>query len=303
MSADDYYERLDSCLSEVEDPNYSGYGVPVMELRNEALLEERPLTAEQRDALWSRAIEHLSLANKSHFPEIAHIISYATKKLDTKPIASSLLYHRDKEGHPSGYEIMIHMLRDAGVFEAEEDPLYYEYGRLGVNSADTGRGALLVLTNKRLLAAGRFAGQFSCDRLFYDDWKEKPFVTNVDYVYLDGLTDVKLKKKSVEGRYRSKYVRVRERTFFGPYFFKLDLLPSFKIKEGKVRIHASAEVMMPLGIHPNLEKVSPWLVKVYHRWNTIWQKKGLTPAYNENRLNALYEKIVEVQSGEGPVLR
>lgn len=309
MSQEDFYTRLDSVLTEIEDPtlterNLWSASSKLYKLASEAQVEERSVTPEQKTALWSRALEQLNLGNKNEFFTVSHVISHCIDALDAPPIDNSMPFHmRYKEGHPRPFDVMAVLLGDAGVFEPDETPLYYEWGILGVNEKTEGRAGLLLLTNKRLIAAGGYAttGR-SYDRLFYDDWKEKPYLSAVDYVFLDGLNKLELKKDCIRAQYRTKYVSERTWTLYGPYFFKFDLPKRVKVKDGKVRIFAYIHDEDPrLKIHDIIKET--WTAKAYRGWNQMWEEKEFPKDYNKNRLKALFEKIVEVQTGEGPTLR
>jgi len=294
MSDDDYFQRLKYVIDGLQnctydDENYWEYSIESMNLKFEALVRNFSFTDEQESFVRKAAIDHLSMGKKGEFHILCDILSYTGSRIQRKPTETSLQYHFDfKEDCASSNDIAIDLLIEAGIFASDEKVQYYDIGTLGVQKKDVGRRGLLIVTNKRLIAVGGYTGnQYGKKhKLYYGDLRE-PYLSYVDFVYLDRLKDIELKKKKIQAKYDTEYIVEKERTFYGPYFFRFDLPTSVKVKSGSVKIKISL---------PELEKKElvkksefPFMDEAFERWNEV----EIPENYDLVRLNNLYRMILK----------
>ncbi|MHA1850859.1 MAG: hypothetical protein ACTSW8_06320, partial [Candidatus Thorarchaeota archaeon] len=255
----------------------------------EALVRNISFNAEQESFVKKSAVEHLNMGKRGEFLTLCHILSCTGTKLHRAPTSTSLThYSAFKVGCVRPFDIAIDLLTKAGVFHSDEKILYYDVGVLGVQKKDVGRSGLLIITNKRLVAVGGYAFSLRDKRhkLYYGDLRE-PYLSCVDFVSLDKLENVELKKNEIRAKYYTEYLIEKKKTFYGPYFFRFDLPTSVKVKSGTMKIIISL---------PKLEEREPvtknsefpFMDEAFERWNQVELPKD----YDKTRLDKLFRHIV-----------
>ncbi|TET11351.1 MAG: hypothetical protein E3J86_03205, partial [Candidatus Thorarchaeota archaeon] len=242
-----YFEKLKESLKGIEEclqsDCYFTHSLSVMQHKYEALLAEGfSLNTEQRSFLQQTALDHLKMGNRGKFFDLCSILAYAG--LTSEEVETSITHHSDyKIGYTKPFEIAISLLDEAGVFEDGEFPVYYDYGALALQKKGVGRKGLLVLTNRRIIVAGNYSRiERKKYKLFYGAQRD-PYLSKVDYVWLDRLQDIEMRKNEIKMKYNAEYVVEKDRTFYGPYFFTFDLPPSIKVKSGEVKVIISLSEM------------------------------------------------------------
>jgi hypothetical protein len=250
-----FFQRLKNQLEDLATApddiyQYGKYQLAISDLKNEAYEQDISLAREEKEYLKDTAIEHLKMGDRSAFHKLCSILAFIGMKPQHGRTETTLILSGDteasmiqsdlKEGCAKPFDIAIGLLHEAGVFESDEEVLYYDAGILGVQKREVGRTGLLVLTNRRIVAVGGFFEGSGSKRhkLFYGELRE-PYLSRADFVYLDGLTKIELKKDKIQAKYVTEYIIEKDRTFYGPYFFKFDLPTSFKAKSGEVKVFVS----------------------------------------------------------------
>lgn len=289
-----YFERLRNALEGIEGCQYSsdeywGYSEAVLNLKDEAHLGDISFDREQESFLREMALEHLKMGEKNVFLDLCSILAYTGNRSVGEKVQTSLTHYMEfKEGCPSPFDVSISLLAEAGVFEPDEEILFYESGTIGVQKKNIGRSGVIILTDRRIIAVGDFAGGIRSKRqkLYYGDLRE-PYLSTVDFVRLDRAMDFELKKDEIKMRYDTEYVVEKDRTFYGPYFFKFDLPTSVKVKSGIVQVFITLENLTE---RPDLPKFmrSTGFAKFYEQWRQV----ELPANYNRIRLETFFGTIV-----------
>ncbi len=293
-----YFQRLKDVIDGLEgctydDDKYWDYKVEIIELKYEALVEDISLSSEEESFVLEAALEHLKMGGKGEFLSICSILAYTGSRIQSEPIETSLTHHPDyKVGCQRKYDLAIDLLTKAGVFESGEKVLYYDVGILGVQKKDVGRTGLLILTDRRIVAVGGFFTGLRDKRhkLFYGDLRE-PYLSTLDFVCLDKMTNFELKKDGIRVRYVAEYIVEKDRTFYGPYFFKFDLPTSTKVKSGEVKLFISLSEL-----NEKSSDGSKTGVIYFDRAYEIWHGVQLPSDYDRSRLEVFYRHILSQSS-------
>lgn len=280
-------EGLERCLQ--EDEKYWEYSGAVLLLKHEALLTDISLSQEQISFVKETALEHLKMGEKNVFLDLCTILSYSGYRPVIEKVDTSLTLHPDyREDCPTPFNVAIELLGIAGVFDVDEAIRCYDRGTLGIEKKDTGRSGLIILTDKRIIAVGGFSS-FSDKRhkLFYGNLRE-PFLSAIDFIHLEHTREIELKNKEIKMKYDTEYLIEKDRTFYGPYFFKFDLPISVKAKSGTVRVLITLEELDKK--IPILDFVKDtYLGKSQERWNTVAVPKD----YDRTRLQSFYDHLIK----------
>ncbi len=228
MSATDFFERVTKTLDAIEytSPDVLDYvelRIAIGKLREESALQDRPLTPEQDRILRERAISILNNDNGRIVLDLAAIIANGGASRDEFNMATSLTvdYWHPRTDRPHPFEVVASILSEAGVFKKDETPLYYDRGRLGIKMTSARKGALF-LTNQRIICVGFFSGFMGRSfRIIYDDWEIEPWVSSLDYVYLDRIQDLEVRRNLIHFKYHSRYTKIEEKSIgAGLYLFR-----------------------------------------------------------------------------------
>ena len=293
MTEQPYFERLKSTLEGLErcvydDDKYWGYSVSMFDLKFEAHHKEISLNQEQESFVHKAAIEHLRMGIKSKFLDLCSILAYTGTIGEGNVYETALTHYPDlKEGYPNPFEIAIKLLMSAGVFETDETIRYFDEGTIGIKKKGVGRSGVLILTDRRIIGAGGFASGLSSKKhkLFYGDLRE-PYLSTVDFIRLNKVKDIELKKNEIRMKYDTEYIVEKERTFYGPYFFTFDLPSSIKVKTGTVKViitlgELGKKIPIPEGVKDS------YLGKAYENWNQV----ELPDDYDHVRLDAFFRHL------------
>ncbi|MHA1769961.1 MAG: hypothetical protein ACTSYL_01680 [Candidatus Thorarchaeota archaeon] len=283
MSAETFFQRVMTTLDAIEHTppdvlDYVELRIAIGKLREESAHENRPLTPEEDRILRQRAVAILNNDNGRIVLDLAAIIanggaSAAEFNMDT---SLTVDYWHTRPDRPHPFEIVASILSEAGVFEEGETPLYYDRGRLGIRSNSARKGALII-TNRRLICVGFFSGFMGRSfRICYDHWEERPWISSLDYIYLDRILDVAPRKREIHIRYHTKYTMVEEKTIgAGLYLFRFRPPDPEEIIEEDVDMHVSLDDMK--GYEAPADFTVP-------------------PDYNKKRREEFLKRIIEAQS-------
>ena len=293
-----FFQRLVSELDGLKEASddvmeYVKYIVALRDLRCEAFIEDISLTTQEADLVREAAVEHLQMGDKNQFLILCDILAYTGTLSQREATDTSLtLYPFLKDGCTNPNDIAIDLLHIAGVFESDEEVLYYDNGVLGVQKKDVGRTGLVILTNRRIVAVGGFFEGFGSKwhRLFYGDLRE-PYLSTVDFVYLDRLEKIELKKDKIQAKYDTEYIVEKERTFYGPYFFKFDLPTSVKVKSGTVKVFVYL-----LEMEGDSFKLDKSGVSYFDKAMELWGQVQLPSDYDRSRVEEFHKRILTLMS-------
>jgi hypothetical protein len=228
-------------------PNVLGYvelRIAVGKLREESTKEHRPLSVKEDQLLRELAVERLKNDDGGLVLDLAAIIangcaSKGAKRLET---LLSIDYWPDKSECPHPFEIVASLLDEIGAFEDGECPLYYDRGRLGIGTSSARKGALL-LTNKRLFCVGFFSGFMGTShRIYYPEWQDRPWVSSLDYIWLEHLKEMTLQNGEIRGKYDCRHMTHEERSIgAGLYLFRFSPPDPSRLEEGKVDLRVALD--------------------------------------------------------------
>ncbi len=289
-----FFQRLESQLDGLKGASddvlkYVKYMRALRELRCEAFIEDISLTTQEVDWVREAALEHLQMGDKSQFLILCDILAYTGTRSQREATDTLLtLYPYLKDGCTNPNDIAIDLLHIAGVFESGEEVLYHDNGVLGVQKKDVGRTGLVILTNRRIVAVGGFFEGFGSKwhRLFYGDLRE-PYLSTVDFVYLDRMEKIELKKDKIQAKYDTEYIVEKERTFYGPYFFKFDLPTSVKVKSGTVKVFVYLWEMDKI-----ISKKDRPVVSYFEKAISLWKQVQLPADYDRSRVEEFHKRIL-----------
>ena len=293
MAEQPYFERLKDALDGLERCLYDDelswkYSGSVLQLMYEALIEDISFNTKQESYIREVVLEHIKMGSRSSFLELSSILAYTGSNLQREQVDTSLTHHYDlKQGCPSPFDIAIDLLEDVGVFETGEEIRYYDFGTLGVQNKGVGRSGLLILTDRRIIGVGGFATGLSGKKhkLFYGDLRE-PYLSTVDFVYLDRVTDIDMKKNELQMKYETEYIVEKDRTFYGPYFFTFALPTSIKAKSGNVKLFITLQVLSKKTPVMDYVKDTYW-GKVLELWNQV----EIPSDYDRVRLDTFFRHL------------
>lgn len=213
---------------------------PLLELMREALQSPPSLTQEQTDLLRSLAVKLLVSEEPSACNTVSIILANCGALGYAGDIEAGIEVVIDGQAVPPVGPLMkLSILEQAGVFEPGEVSLYFDKGAMCIKSKTSGRHGTLFLTNRRVISVGPYLTKLEKTRrqFYYEDWSERPYVTSLDYVYIDQLKGLEKKKHEIKAKYRTKYWEEKQRTFYGPYFLRSDLPSKVSAKEGDVEVY------------------------------------------------------------------
>ncbi len=293
-----FFHRLESQLNGLKGSSddlmdYVDYIVALRDLRCEAFIEDISLTTQEADWVREAALEHLQMGDKNQFLILCDILAFTGSLSQREATDTSLtLYPFLKAGCTNPNDIAIDLLHIADVFESGEEVLYYDNGVLGVQKKDVGRTGLVILTNRRIVAVGGFFEGFGSKwhRLFYGDLRE-PYLSTVDFVYLDRMEKIELKKDKIQAKYDTKYIVEKERTFYGPYFFKFDLPTSVKVKSGTVKIFV---YLWEMEEYSSKKEKPP--VSYFEKVMSLWKQVQLPADYERSRVEEFHKRICALRA-------
>ncbi len=140
--------------------------------------------------------------------------------------------------HPNN--ILISLLDKAGVFENGEYPIYRDWGSLSLIKRKQGiRSGVIVVTNTRILIVGSSLYKSKKYRLFYNNWKDMPYLDALDFIYYEDFEDASIQADFIPIRWAGRYFEVKKREFYGPYYLRYGMPDSVKVKEGIIDIFIS----------------------------------------------------------------
>lgn len=270
MSDNDFVTRVEKAVQETLSSKSLPRGArmaPLLDLTIEYYENPIPFTRSEVEKVRELAIRLLNSEEGGPF----ELLTRTLAKGGEGGNHVETLLERDLEGRLAAGPVAASLLDQAGVLQSDETPLYFDYGGLCLKSKKTGRYGVMFLTNKRIIVVGGIAGSLerTSRRFFYDDWKEKPHVSSLDYVYLDRLMNIQKKKEEIKAKYHTKYWEVKQRTFYGPYFFRVDLPSKTSTHEGDVDV-----IIVPMG----------------------FKKFGVPGDHQERRNTELFERITQLRS-------
>lgn len=115
----------------------------------------------------------------------------------------------------------------------------------------------------------------------------KPYLSAVDFIRLERARDIELKKKEIKMKYDTEYIVEKDRTFYGPYFFKFDLPTSVNTKSGTVKVLVTLEELDKKV--PILDFVDGYLRSFQEQWHKVEVPKN----YDGTRLQKFYNLLSE----------
>jgi len=290
MNTDDFLTKTEQAVREVissqgsDEKQYYGKRIALRRLAVEFKSTERlpPFTEEQTQRLRDLAIElHVS----GEFGLVVTVVDVLERTgapgyTGDMECILEFLPREMTEGmerwHYRARQI-VSLIEQMRVFEEGERLLYLDDGRVCVKSKEAGRRGFLFLTNKRIIAVGNYSGMLQRKKrhLYYSDWKERPYLSSLDYVYIDKLIEPRIDKGSrIKAKYHTEYWEEKERTFYGPLIFRFDLPSSISMKEGDVDLY---------------------IIPTKYR-----EGEHVPRGDHERRTNELFKRIMEIRSKSGP---
>ncbi|MDF1541230.1 MAG: hypothetical protein P1Q69_20195 [Candidatus Thorarchaeota archaeon] len=138
-------------------------------------------------------------------------------------------------------------LKRAGVVDQDELPYYAEFAYVSFGNPLGIRISRCYLTDRRMVLVGPFdaakVGNSTVYRLHYPGMLERPYHALVDYIDYSRMSELKnkwsLTGKYISFKYNTSYIQEKARVLYGPYFFKMDLSSSSKVKQGQLQINIS----------------------------------------------------------------
>ncbi len=226
--------------------DYVSLRITIGKLREVSESKEIRLTAEEDKILRDLAIERLMNDDGRLVLDLCSIIANCGISQSTVQMESGLTvdnWHR-RTDRPHPFEILVSILAETGVFEPDERPLYYEMGYMGIGRT-SGRKGAIILTDKRILCVGFFSGFMGIsDRIYYEDWVRQPWVSSLDYVFLNLLQDITSTRWEIRARYLTKYVTMEEKSIgAGLYMFHFIPFSSKELREGPIDLHIALDDM------------------------------------------------------------
>jgi hypothetical protein len=226
-SADDFYDRVVSTVSSLlENPKSAkkraDLSTKLDRLKIESMNYNRPLNEEQSTDLYNLALESLRIGSDQIPYDLSTIISYGGSYYTDLKVENSLSldpYHA-KAKYPHPFLVLIGLLADAGVFETDEEPLYFERGGISIKKKEGGRHGMLLLTNRRLFCVGKHTPHFHTEKptfgsqLYYEDWNEKSYLNSLDYVYFNQFKNIELWNNIIKASLYGRFIEEKNRTFY-----------------------------------------------------------------------------------------
>ncbi|MDF1541289.1 MAG: hypothetical protein P1Q69_20495 [Candidatus Thorarchaeota archaeon] len=156
----------------------------------------------------------------------------------------SILFEGTSEDFVPMEFYMINLLRQRNMIAFDEFPVFSENATMHFESHLCSRVGAITLTDRQMIVHGAFdylpVGNNPMIRPFYEEGKGKPILDAIDFFDYHNIENIQLiwnwKKKSIEVKYRTKYIESKERILYGPLFFKAGLPSSAKIKEGALTL-------------------------------------------------------------------
>jgi hypothetical protein len=191
-------------------------------LKVESMNYDRPLNEEQSTAVYNLALESLKIGSDQIPYDLSTIISYGGSYYTDLSVKNSLPldpYH-PKTKYPHPFLVLISLLADAGVFETDEESLYFERGGISIKKMEGGRHGMLLLTNRRLFCVGKHTPHFHTEtptfgsQLYYEDWNEKSYITSLDYIYYNQFKNIEIWKNVIKVSIFGRFIEEKNRTFY-----------------------------------------------------------------------------------------
>ena len=140
--------------------------------------------------------------------------------------------------HPNN--ILISLLDKVGVFESGEYPIYRDWGSLSLIKRKLSiRSGVIVVTNTRVLVVGSSLYESKKYRMYYDNWKDMPYLDALDFIHYENLEDASIQADFIPIKWAGRYFEVKKREFYGPYYARYGLPDSVKVKEERIDIFIS----------------------------------------------------------------
>ncbi|MDF1539780.1 MAG: hypothetical protein P1Q69_12840 [Candidatus Thorarchaeota archaeon] len=151
------------------------------------------------------------------------------------------------------FDLLYDIMQEQGIVDPDETALYLDIVFVRFVNSNSLRNGYLILTNKRAILFGRYValdiGRTTTYRLYYDDWKERPYLTSFDFLEYDRIGSIsfewKFRKKQIDFKYRTKYISQKQQVFGGPLFFQFDFGKSMALIDGSMDIVILADPMNP----------------------------------------------------------
>ena len=151
------------------------------------------------------------------------------------------------------FDLLYDIMQENGVVDQDETALYLDFIFLQFVDPFTSRDGYLILTNKRAIIFGRYiavqVGRTTTYRLYYDDWKERPYLISFDFLDYDKILSIesewKLRKKRIDLEYRTKYIKQKQQVFGGPLFFKFDFGKTMDLVDDKIILWVKPNPTLP----------------------------------------------------------
>ena len=229
-NADDFYERVTSTVTSIMEKPKSAktradLSTELDQLKIESTIYDRPLKEEQSKSMYDLALDGLRNGFEQIPFNLSTIISYGGRYSTELDVNNSLPLdpHHTKSKYPHPFLVLIKLLTDAGVFEEDEEPLYFERGAISVKKMEGGRHGLVLLTNRRLFCVGLPTPHFHTEiptygsQLYYEDWNEKPYLNTLDYIYYDQIKHLEIKEDVIKASIFGRFIEEKNRTFYTVY--------------------------------------------------------------------------------------
>ncbi|MGY5880002.1 MAG: hypothetical protein RTV31_07105 [Candidatus Thorarchaeota archaeon] len=140
--------------------------------------------------------------------------------------------------------ILTDILRAAGAFREDEEPIYHDLCEILVDNDVVRRQGFFILTNHRLfVVGGENYGFETSHRLSYgESWKTEHWLQAMDYVELEGINEAYYEKGDEIAylKYKTEYLKTTTREFYGPLWIRFSLNNKHEIKHGEVLVSIRA---------------------------------------------------------------
>ncbi|MDF1538361.1 MAG: hypothetical protein P1Q69_05615 [Candidatus Thorarchaeota archaeon] len=219
------WKRLKSCIEAVVQRNIT-------------------FTGEQIQHLLDIGVELFSSDFQNYVEGIMDLI---LKGSDYEPRTKMEHTHKPYSSDPREnrvWDLMVDVMKRGEIIPQDTNALFCDIMVGYFGNKDSQRDGVAIFTDTQIILTGRFAawtqGRATNHQLYYEDYENKPYLASVDFIDYDKIESVepvwKMTSKGIKLKYRTKYVKTKNRVLYGPYFFKFDLAKKIDAIDGVLDI-------------------------------------------------------------------